>query len=66
MLICLGLTLASMLTPGWVKVDKTVVQSINNIEIPDQFGLFQFSCVFPGQNDGNNDCSEWFDVSDII
>ena len=66
MLICLGLTLASMFTPGWSKVQKIPGQVIDNQVIPDSFGLFQFSCTFPGQDIGNKNCIQWFDVGYIL
>ncbi|KAE9548295.1 hypothetical protein FO519_008493 [Halicephalobus sp. NKZ332] len=61
MLICLGLTVISMFTPGWTRIQKNTQNAFDNQQIPDQFGIFQFSCAFPGENSRNNNCAQWFD-----
>lgn len=69
MIAALGLTLASMFSPGWTDLKKVVnasIEEIKDFHLPEGTGIFAFLCKAPGENDNNSGgtsfdyCEEWF------
>lgn len=67
MIAALGLTLASMFSPGWTQIKGElgdITDDLKQHNIPDVHGIFPFLCSLPGgekSSGGVDQCEIWFD-----
>ncbi|CAD6185191.1 unnamed protein product [Caenorhabditis auriculariae] len=66
MFAVLVLTVAAMVTPGWRKLQTTLEEDIQLLEVPRVQGILPIACSFPGSNstvtnyDSDNYCRKWW------